>query len=71
MYLVPDADAAADAANPPGKVKVYFKGAVTVTGDAAWQSYIKADLPPPKSCDECTTRYEGQYSTQVGHMPFS
>ena len=33
--------------------------------DPAWQSYVKADLPPPKSCDQCSHRYDGEYSTHV------
>jgi len=36
-----------------------------VSGDPAWQSYIKNDLPLPKSCNQCTQRYEGQYSTTL------
>lgn len=52
-------------AEPTVPVKVYFKTEVTVSGDTSWQSYLKADLPPPKSCDQCTHQYEGQYSTIV------
>jgi hypothetical protein len=46
-------------------VKTFFKSAAEVSGDATWQSWLKADLPPPKTCDQCTVRYEGQYSTHV------
>ena len=28
-------------------------------------SYVKDDVPPPKTCDSCTYRYEGMYSTHV------
>ena len=46
---------------PTKPVTVYFKHEATINGAATWQSYVKINLPPPKSCDQCTTRYEGQY----------
>ena len=54
------------AAEPTDAVKTYFKSVPTVgRADPAWQSYVKADLPPPKSCDQCSHRYDGEYSTHV------
>jgi len=51
---------------PPGVVQqVFFKKEQSVIGDADWQSYVKTNMPAPKTCDQCTFRYEGQYSTHV------
>lgn len=50
---------------PATLVKVYFKDTLTVNGDQDWQSYVRADIPAPKSCDQCSHRYDGEYSTHV------
>lgn len=46
-------------------VKMYFKSSLTVNSDPEWQSYIKTDIPAPKTCDQCSHRYDGEYSTHV------
>ena len=48
-------------------VKTYFKSSAAVSGDQAWQAYLKHGNATgmPKSCDQCTSRYEGIYSTHV------
>jgi hypothetical protein len=54
---------------PVGPVKVYFTKELETNGDAHWQSYVRAELPPlpwpswpptNASCDRCTQRYEAR-----------
>ena len=41
------------------QVKTFFKTSATVDEGRPddWQSYVKKDLPAPKSCNQCTQRY--------------